>query len=189
MLASRLARGRRSHPVVAFLALAVLVGGCSSPKTTPRAAPPPREPVPVTFDVPPGFAFTTNYRILVPLHPLRETRWVVPAGTQGFDVIAVTSYVLDADVAADRFPDALSGYADKVAATSVTSPVPTTVDDYPALQQTVVQPSSSGPLTYDATFVFAGPNLVQVICQYDGRPDMIKTACSTVLDTLHIGFA
>jgi hypothetical protein len=145
--------------------------------------------VPVTFDVPTGFAFVTGYRILARLHRLGETRWVVPTGTQGLDVIAVTSYVLDDDIAEDRFPEALRGYADQVAATSVTTPVPTTVADYPALQQTVVQPSSTGPLTYDATFVFAGPNLIQVICQYDARPDMIKAACSTVLDTLHIGFA
>jgi hypothetical protein len=144
--------------------------------------------VPVTFEVPAGFTRTTNYRILVPLHPVRESQWVVPTGTSGLDVIVVTSYVLDRDVADDRYLETLTGYADKVAASSTTAPVRTTVADHPAFQQTIVQPSSHGPLTYDATFVFAASNLVQVMCQHDNQPDVIAAACATVLQTLRIGF-
>jgi hypothetical protein len=45
-------------------------------------------------------------------------------------------------------------------------------------------PARRVPLTYDATFVFAGPFMAEVICQYDKQPDVIHTACASVLATL-----
>lgn len=182
----------RGTILVAILALLV---GCSAGRSgtsEPPAGPTtPSEPVPVEFDVPSGFTDTDDYRIAVPLHPVRTTRWVVPAGTRGLDVIAVTSYLLDADVSVepeDRFPARIAGYADKVAAISSTPPVRTTVAGHPAWQQRIVQPGESAPFRYDATFVFAGHFMVQVLCQYDQRPEQIGAACQEVLDTLRLVF-
>jgi hypothetical protein len=189
-----LPRGSLVPRVALFVAVLWLLVGCSSvhsPGKSAAAGQPPHEPVPVTFTVPPGFAKTTDYVINVPLHPLRATQWVVPEGTLGLDVIAVTSYVLDQDVTADpdeRLTGRIAGYAAQVSAISATPPVKTSVAGFPAFQQTVKQPSRTGPLTYDATFVFAGHFLVQVICQYDKQPDTIRSACRVVLDTLRITF-
>lgn len=173
----------------------VALAGCSFDRDVPALAPvtpaAPSGPVPVEFDVPAGFAEVDGYRIVVPLHPLRTTRWVAPAGTRGFDVIAVTSYVLDADASIepeDRMVARIARYAEVVAATTATPPVRATVAGFPAWQQTLEQPHEPAPLVYDATFVFAGNFLVQVICQYDERPDQIRTGCRTVLDTLRIVF-
>jgi hypothetical protein len=182
--------GRRLLLLVAVFAL---LAGCSKPASSanPPGAKLPHNPVPVTFDTPTGFAKTTAYRLVAPLHPVRDTQWVVPEGTAGLDVIAVTSYVLDEDVSAasdERLMARIAGYVDKVSAISATTPVKTTVAGFPAFQQTVRQPSSMGPLTYDATFVFAGAFLAQVICQYDKTPDAVHAACDVVLETLRLTF-
>ncbi|MEO3744078.1 hypothetical protein [Plantactinospora sp. B5E13] len=194
MIRSSVVRGTALAAALTLLLVPALLGcsaGRSGPPEPPAEPTTPSEPVPVEFDVPSGFTDTDDYRIAVPLHPVRTTRWVVPAGTRGLDVIAVTSYLLDADVSVepdDRFPARLAGYADKVAAISATPPVRTTVAGHPAWQQSIVQPDDREPFRYDATFVFAGHFMVQVICQYDQRPEQISAACQEVLDTLRLVF-
>jgi hypothetical protein len=175
--------------------MVLLVLVACTPRTTPgrqaQAPAPQTDTVPVTFEVPAGFSRTEAYTILVPLHPVRNSQWVVPTGTRGLDAIAVTSYALDADVT--HAPDnalvaAVESYARKVEAISATPPVPSTVAGHRAFRHSVEQPSSSGPLAYDATFVFAGQYVVQVLCQHREQPDLIRTGCAAVLDTLKLNF-
>ena len=104
-------------------------------------------------------------------------------------MIAVTAYLLHADVSAgpeDRLTARLDTYARQVAATSASTPVKTTVAGYPAWSQTLERPAGAESLRYDATFVFAGWHLVQVLCQYDGGREQIRSGCRRVLDTLRL---
>jgi len=61
-----------------------------------------------------------------------------------------------------------------------------TVAGYPALTQSVKQPGRDHVFTYDATYVFAGPYLVHVMCQHDRQRAAIAEACASVLKTLRL---
>jgi hypothetical protein len=149
------------------------------------------EPLKVTFDRPDGFAEAEGYHVAVPLYPNGVSRWVRPnVPADALDVIGVQSYLLDHDVSganADTLTRLVDDYANQVQAKSVTTPVQSTVAGHPALTQSIVQPGAPrGNFTYDATYVFAGPYLVQVMCQYDRARAAVVKACAQVLGSLQL---
>ncbi|BCJ36027.1 hypothetical protein Athai_35300 [Actinocatenispora thailandica] len=179
--------------LVALLGTAVLLlTGCgTAPRQAPTAASTAPPPTTVTFRTPTGFRSAHDYTILVPLTPHGDAQWRVPSGEpEGLDVIFVESYVLSAD--SDRWSDArkrrqIHDWAGKVHATRASEPTRATVAGLPAYQQRINQPDGDDTLRYDATFVFTGRFLVQVGCQWDQHPTLIRTACRQVLATLTIG--
>src|SRR5688500_16032961 len=64
---------------VALLVAALALGGCGTPRPRvadrPASQPTqPTRPASVVFDTPEGFVADLDYRILVPLHPVRESQ-------------------------------------------------------------------------------------------------------------------
>ena len=203
---SVLASVRGTGPIIAALfILATLTGFLSAAAWGGRGAPAPNEapdvgtatlgeaaqPLNVTFDRPDGFTDVEGYQVVVPLYPDRVSRWVRPnVPANALDVIGVHSYLLDRDVSgadAATLAALADSYAAKVQAESVTTAVRSTVADHPALTQSIVQPGAPrGEFTYDATYVFDGPYLVQVMCQYDRARAAIAKGCAQVLASLRV---
>jgi len=193
----------RARIVTVAMSLLIVIAGCgptTDPGTTgqnPTTAEAviaelgsAAQPTKVTFERPAGFADSQDYHVVVPLYPNGVSQWIVPDGGQGgLDVIGITSYLLDRDVsgASDReLRELVRDYADKVDAVSTSEPEKSTVAGYPALTQSVKQPGRDNAFTYEATYVFAGPYLVHVMCQYDRQRAAIAEACASVLKTLRL---
>jgi hypothetical protein len=207
---SLLATVRGAGPIIAALfILATLTGFLSAVAWAPRALAPPStpatiiqsdgtatfglaaQPLKVTFDRPDGFTEAEGYHVAVPLYPNAVSRWVRPnVPADALDVIGVQSYLLDRDMSgadADTLTRLVDDYANKIQAKSVTTAVQSTVADHPALTQSIVQPGAPrGDFTYDATYVFDGPFLVQVMCQYDHARAAIAKGCAQVLASLRL---
>jgi hypothetical protein len=152
---------------------------------------PAAQPVRVTFDRPDGFTEVDGYHVVVPLYPTGASRWLRPnVANDALDVIGVHSYLLDRDVSGanlDTLAALVDSYASEVQAETATKPFHSTVAGHPAVTHSIVQPGGPrGDFTYDATYVFAGPYLVQVMCQYDRERAAIAKACDQILASLRL---
>jgi hypothetical protein len=196
---------RRRVPHALILVAVVVVGGVLSgcrqaPLDPGFRTPSASEPVPPTvarvdYLVPDGFVETYVYGTANHLYPVPTVEYLIPVDAvddfANLDVISVLSYIMDIDVSEwseQRLAAQVAEYATTVGEPAG-DPVPTTVDGRPAFTLTIAEPGVDDPdvvYTYDATYIFAGAQLVQVQCQYDQRRELMREACATLVDSMKI---
>jgi hypothetical protein len=185
---------------VALLLLLGALAGCRQAPLDPGfKAPHPDRPLPtlparVDYTAPDGFVQVYNYETVDPLYPVPVSVYLIPADAvedfSNLDLLSILTYVMDVDVtdwSDQQLVDLVKDLVARVGA-EVVEPEPTTVSGLPAFTVPVFEPGSTPSLgyTYDATYVFSGPHLVQISCQYEDRRALIERACTALIDSVEI---
>jgi hypothetical protein len=159
-----------------------------SPDETPPAA-----PLRVDFTVPAGFVEAYGYMTGNDLHPAPYTTFLIPVGAENnhsnLEVLAVVSYLMDTDVTGKSdgvLVNRVKGYATQVNS-AVTEPVRTTVSGMTAFTMPLKEPKRDGGFyTYDSTYIFSGPHLVQIMCQWEKQKALVDQACASLLASIKV---
>ncbi len=159
----------------------------SPDETTPPA------PARVDFTVPAGFVEAYNYQTGNDLHPVPYATFLIPIGADtdlnNLDVLSVVSYLMDTDVMGASDADLVNrvkGYATQVKSTPA-EPVKTSVSGMTAFTLPLTEPKLGGGFyTYNATYIFSGQHLVQVMCQWEKQKALIDAACASLLGSVKI---
>jgi hypothetical protein len=153
----------------------------------------PPAPARVDFTVPAGFVEAYNYQTGNDLHPVPYATFLIPIGADtdlnNLEVLSIVSYLMDADVMGASDADLVNrvkGYATQVNS-NVTEPVKTTVSGLTAFTMPIKEPMQGGGFyTYDATYIFSGRHLVQIMCQWEKQEAVVDAACASLLASIRV---
>lgn len=143
----------------------------------------------VTFRMPADFAESSKVGLPMTVTQDFKARIIQLKNVDSTEAIMVVSYKLPQDFtgATDEALKAKIGEYDTAAgATAKGEPLLALANRHKGFVQQVEQPKDGKTLTYEATYLFFGDKLVQVVCQWDQKRVEIDGACRTVLRSLDI---
>ena len=198
MLPRMIARRTSLLCVALVLALGALTGCRQAPLDPSYPVPGPHEtpaaaPLRVDFTVPAGWIEAYDYSTGNDLHPAPHATFMIPISARqddaNLEVLVVVSYLMDSDVTGQSDAELIQrvkGYATQVKS-AVTEPVKTTVSGMTAFRMPIKEPTRSGGFyTYDATYLFSGQHLVQIMCQWDKQKSAVESACASLLSSTKV---
>ena len=140
---------------------------------------------PYSYQVPNGFAQTTDVSVSRGGNGAKYQSGVLPGGQSGEDLVAVTVYELPLD--STTLSDAtiraeLDRLVNGLADNGATEPETSTI----AGARTWKYQVTVGDTVADSYFLFAGKTELQILCQWKTKQTEIERGCQEVLDTLTI---
>ncbi|GIG65990.1 hypothetical protein [Phytomonospora endophytica] len=189
---------RWTRLIAAFALAVVALTACTSedPPADPGAGPSssgevdPEGRLIVDFRMPGDFGSTSA----VPLPMIISESYRTPdiialKDVQSVEAIMVVSYALPQDFTGATDAELLAKISEYNNAAGVTpkgDPILAIANRHRGFVQSVEKAENGKTTTFEATYLFFGPNLVQVICQWDKLPAELGSACQTVLRSLKI---
>ncbi|MEV0646806.1 hypothetical protein AB0I28_16235 [Phytomonospora sp. NPDC050363] len=144
----------------------------------------------VSFRMPADFGETSA----VPLPMLvsesyRTPRIIALKDVTSVEAIMVVSYALPQDFTGATDEELIAKIAEYNTAAGVTAkgdPILAIANRHRGFVQSLEKNTDGKVITFESTYLFFGPNLVQVVCQWDEMPAELGDACETVLRSLKV---
>jgi len=184
--------------LIAALTLAVVALTACTAEEDPGPAPDPSDSsgadpegrLDVDFRMPGDFGATSAVPLpMIVSESYRTPEIIALKDVQSVEAIMVVSYALPQDFtgASDEELIAKIGeYNTAAGVTAASDPILAIANRHRGFVQ-VLEKAENGKTThFEATYLFFGPNLVQVVCQWDKMPAELGSACQTVLRSLKV---
>lgn len=179
------------------LAAAVALTACTpEPPADPDPAPSGSQNVDaegrlsVTFRMPADFGDTSAVPLpMIVSDSYRTPRIIALKDVPTVEAIMVVSYALPQDFTGATDEELIAKIGEYNTASGVTAkgePMPALANRHRGFVQSLEKNQEGKVITFEATYLFFGPNLVQVVCQWEKMPAELGNACETVLRSLKI---
>lgn len=183
------------RPLAAVALLAALVS-CTpeSPGPQPSAsnsgpAVTAEGPLKVSWTMPSDFAESSAVGLPMVIADDKKTRIAALKNVDTVEAVMTASYALPQDFTGASDETLLNKIAEYDTAAGVTpqgEPILALASRHKGFVQVVTKEANGKTLTFEATYLFFGPKLVQVICMWDKQEGTVRNACQTVLRSLQI---
>lgn len=184
--------------LIAALALAVVALTACTAEKDPGPAPDPSDSsaadpkgrLAVDFRMPGDFGATSAVPLpMIISESYRTPEIIALKDVQSVEAIMVVSYALPQDFTGATDEELIAKIGEYNTAAGVTAkgdPILAIANRHRGFVQVLQKVEDGRTTNFEATYLFFGPNLVQVVCQWDKMPAELGSACQTVLRSLKI---
>ncbi|WP_285661744.1 hypothetical protein [Actinorhabdospora filicis] len=146
-------------------------------------------PLKVSWTMPSDFAESSAVALPMVIADDKKTRIAALKNVDTIEAVMTASYALPQDFtgATDEALKAkIAEYDTAAGVTPQGEPILALASRHKGFVQVVTKSVNGKTVTFEATYLFFGPKLVQVICQWDKQESTVRNACQTVLRSLQI---